>query len=339
MNKPWYETASHIEVVRKRAGMYVGGTGYFGLINYLVCPFNLLLSYNARHIDVSVDDSGISIQSDALCKLELIDGKIIPFEHFSDALGHGFDGPVLTALSKVLQISAVTKDEIWQIEYDQGVRVSFEVQDVNRKIPSVQMQFAPDKNIFSIDRISTAIFDSYFRRISHLYAGVQFRLTVAGKTTEYYSEQGMFDLFQSYSAPYQLLHEPFHIQATEGDLRFETVFAFHSWKENLVIAYVNNGRAVEGGTHEAGLLSGFEQLSRTITSNKISNGIIAVTSIIYPDVVWEGCIKREIRDEKLYTLIENLVITKTLELLKSRPDIASELEQIQLFQFPELWYD
>ena len=80
-------------------------------------------------------------------------------------------------------------------------------------------------------------------------------------------------------------------------------------------------------------------MSQSITSKQIANGVVATMSIIYPDVVWEGCIKREIRDDKLQKLVKETVVSKTKSWLKSHPDTAQELENIQLFQFPPLWYD
>ena len=339
MNKFELDKLSHIELVRLRPGMYVGGTDFFALINYLVCPFNLLLSHKAQKIDVAVDDTGFHIQSDAELTIEQKDGRLIPFEYFTNALGHGFEGPVLTALSEFLIIRTINKGKIWSAEYRQGQRVLFKVHQNDSLSNSTKMRFAPDLSIFSVSHVSKFVFDSYFRRISHLYKGVQFRLTVGASTIEYYSENGILEMFQAFSTPFQLLHEPIHIHASYGVLRLELVFAFHSWRQNWVLPFVNNGRAVEGGTHETGLMAAFEDLSEQITSKKLGNGVIAIMSIIYPDVVWEGCIKREIVDEKLHSIIKDLVVEHSLAWVKNRPDVAKQLAAMQIFQFPELWYD
>ena len=39
MKAPNYMQLPQPDLVRKRPGMYIGGSNLFGFINYLVCPF------------------------------------------------------------------------------------------------------------------------------------------------------------------------------------------------------------------------------------------------------------------------------------------------------------
>ncbi len=98
--------------------------------------------------------------------------------------------------------------------------------------------------------------------------------------------------------PYQLMNTPIHIEASEGRLRLELVFAYHSWTEDWRWCFINNGRAVQGGSHEKGLRDAFGQIHEKLklrrNPKRGRNGIVALMSVIYPNVVWGGCIKARI---------------------------------------------
>ena len=103
-----------------------------------------------------------------------------------------------------------------------------------------------------------------------------------------------------------------------------------------------NGRAVQGGTHERGLKDAFGQIHDKLKIRRSSkygrNGIVALMSIIYPDVVWGGCIKASIGSPELREIVSRLVVTNVLSWIDSHPEVAEELKQLQIFQFPDVWY-
>ena len=327
-----------IEHVRRRPGMYVGSKDLFGLINYLVCPFNLLLSYGASWIDISVNEGTFEIISDAHVKLEETPNGIVPFEVFHSVFGHGFEGPILAALSSSLMVSIVIDHQCSILQYRRGQRVAIVIQESQDEQAITKLTFVPDGEIFENTNLSEYVFHSYFHRISHLHPGVRFRFISQNSTTEYFSANGIRDLFHSFSASFQILHKPIHIQATSDTLRLELIFAFHSWKENWILPFINHGLAVEGGSHETALNKALNKVKVNLKLPAKSNGVIAVMSVIYPEVVWEGCIKAKIRDKTLYKVVKRLVFDGTMEWVGKHPDVVEHLTQLRIFQFPELWY-
>jgi DNA gyrase subunit B len=333
---------TYIEAVRKRPSMYLGSTGFFGFINYLVCPVALLLGRDPRRIDVTLTDAGFEVDSDATLDIRQDgDGRIVPFEAIESVdRGHSYEGCVLNALSRTLVVRAAHSGSLHTLTFERGQRMSCTVSEDGGAF--THLTFAPDDSIFTVTDLSPAIFESYLRRLSYLHRGVRFRLSYAGQTREYVAPGGLRDLFDCVASPYQILNTPIHITGSEGRLRLELVFAYQSWTDNVIWCYVNNGRAVEGGTHEKGLGHALDQVYKDLKlprrSKQARNGVVALMSIIYPDVVWEGCLKARIGSPELLDVIPRLVVANVVRWVGSHPEIARQLTQIELFHFPEAWY-
>lgn len=334
------ENLSAVESIRKRPGMYVGSVDFFGFVHYLVCPFSLLLSRRPSWIDVTATASGFVLESDALLVLEAKDDdKIFPFDSFDGPNfgGQGFEGQVLNALSETLEVRASASGTARELSYCKGQRISSIASPSDET--GTRLSFAPDTSILTVTEISPMVFESYLRRMSFLHRGVRFRLTVGEQTQEFFSSRGIRDLFDSISSPYQLLHEPVHITAEEGELRLELVFAHQSWTDDLTWCFINNGRAVQGGTHEDGLRQGLRKLRTKLKLPKhFSNGVVAVMSIIYPNTVWQGCIKAKVGNPELKEMVSRLVVEQTMEWFKTNPEVLEQVKQLRTFSFPDAWY-
>jgi DNA gyrase subunit B len=333
-----------IEAVRKRPGMYVGSTGFFGFVNYLVCPIALLLGRRPTRIAIAAGDGGFAVESDVAIPIEETSrGGFAPFEEISNpGPGHGFEGAVLNALSERLTVEVRHGDRAETLTFRRGTRESHRAATVPSDGPKTNLKFVPDTSIFTVTDLSPAIFRSYLRRLSFLYRGTRFSIAFGGESQEFHAGRGILDLFESVAAPYQLLHEPIHIVAEDGPLQLETVFAHHSWKENGLWCFINNGRAVLGGTHEKGFHDALDQLYRRFELRKSPkahrNGVVGIMSIQYPDAVWEGCIKATIGNPELRGMVSNLVVRCAAEWLESHPEVAEQFRHLETFQFPDAWY-
>jgi DNA gyrase subunit B len=332
-----------VEAVRLRPAMYVGSTGFFGFIHYLVCPVALLLEQHPTRIALSAEDGAYHIESDVVVPMEQsAEGRLVPFED-NKKLGNGlgFEGSILNALSEYLSVEIRQGTRCETLEYRRGRRVAHEKTQVSTNGQQTTMRFVPDTMILTFTTISPAIFTSYLRRLSFLHPRTRFTLAAGNKSMEFRSERGLVDLFESVSAPYQFLHEPVHIAGQEAAAKLEAVFAFHSSRENALWCFINNGRVIEGGTHERGFADAIDQLYVKLKLPRMKkrsrNGVVGVFSLEYPDVVWEGCIKLIVGNPELRPLVRDWVVRETLEWVRMRPGVAEQLKHLQTFQFPEVW--
>jgi DNA gyrase subunit B len=330
-----------IEAIRKRPAMYIGSTDFFGFIQYLVCPVALLLGHGARRIEVAVGEAGFEIDSDAALDIHgTTDGRIAPFEVIDTPnWGHGYEACVLNALSRRLAVRAARPGSSHALAFERRRRTSCTVGEDGGTF--THLSFAPDDSIFTVTDLPPAIFESYLRRLSFLHGGVRFRQSYAGQSREYFAPGGICDLFDCVSAPYQILHEPIAIGASEGRLQLELVFAYQSWRDHAIWCYVNRGRAVEGGTHEKGLRLALDRLPGELKlprrPKSARNGVVAVMLVLYPDAVWEGCIKARIESPELLEMIPRLVVANVVDRVGRHPEVAQALARMELFPFPETW--
>ncbi len=211
---------STIEAIRKRPGMYVGSTAFFGFINYLVYPIALMLGQRPTRIAVSPADGRFIIEFDvALPVEEMPSGRISPFEEIPNlGQGLGFEGTVLNALSERLIVEVQNEHGTETLVYRRGFRESRYAAPHDSSGPKTNLTFEPDASIFTVTDLSPSIFKSYLRRLSFLHRRVRFSISFGEETEEFYAERGVVDLFAAVSAPYQLLHEPIHIVAEDGPL-------------------------------------------------------------------------------------------------------------------------
>ncbi|MGD2181694.1 hypothetical protein [Lusitaniella coriacea] len=325
-----------VESIRKRPGMYLGSTNFFGFVQYLVSAFDLMLDCGATWLEFEVAEN-FKMSSDACIPTSFNARQLLePFE----AIGkleyqHAPDAIVLMALSQEFRVTINDGETqtVLATEYDERELLQREPA-ITSKVGTV-LEFSPDCYIFSVVEVSSMVVHSYCKRTACLHPGVAFRIKIGDEVTEYRSNDGICDFFAAISTPYQILHQPIHIHESNGDLTVETIFTFHSWTENRIWSFANKGRVPDGGTHEAGMLDAIAQLHNRHTDSAV--GVLAVLAIEYPHVTYEGCIKARIGNPELRDRVCKLVTTGLEHWVRDNVQEVEYLKTIERFQFADVW--
>ena len=288
------EVLEGLEPVRRRPGMYIGGTDGHAMhhlaAEVLDNSMDEAVAGHASRIELElrtdntivITDNGRGIPTDRHPKfkeksaLEVImttlhsggkfDGKVY---ETSGGL-HGVGLSVVNALSSELTVEVARDKRVWCQTYVRGVPAT-KLEDVgatsNRRGTTVT--FTPDPDIFGESlQFSPSLLYRMARSKAYLYRGVEIRWSCAkeligdgDKTPEQTSLHfpgGLVDFLKATLEGRRTLStEPFAGQAKfNGEGKVEWAIAWPLDEEPYLSSYCNTVPTPLGGTHEAGLRSG-----------------------------------------------------------------------------------
>jgi DNA gyrase subunit B/topoisomerase-4 subunit B len=279
-----------LEPVRKRPGMYIGGTGKDGLhhlvweivdnsvdeaINGYATLITVSIHKDRQSVSIADNGRGIPIDihpKDGRSALEVIlttlhaGGKFDDKAYATAGGLHGVGASVVNALSKQL-IASVRREGI---EYRQVYRRGKPTGPVEPVGPcrgtGTTIQFSPDPDIFEQVEFDPELIADRLEVKTFLNKGLRivFRDESAGKTVEYKHEGGVVDFLSATVKKEQLavVHDkPFVLERRDG-LRFELALQWTDGTNELFRSYVNTIPTRDGGTHEQGLKDGLVKALR-----------------------------------------------------------------------------
>ncbi|MBF0146190.1 MAG: DNA topoisomerase IV subunit B [Magnetococcales bacterium] len=283
--------ASHIEVleglegVRRRPGMYIGGTDLKAL-HHLVAEIldnatDEVVAGHANRIDVvlgqsgsvSVQDNGRGIPVDAhprypdTSALEIILTKLHAggkFHNKAYTTSGGLNGvgiSVVNALSKQTEVTVERDGFCWRQTFSKGIASSGLIQVGATRKRGTRVEFFPDPTIFpeitfNVDRILEMC-----RAKAYLNRGVRIHLTVeeTGAIHEFHFPGGIKDYIDQWLTGKSFIIDKTFSGTVEqqaeaaNPLRLEWAMAWTHDEKGKMLSYCNTIPTPEGGTHEAGL--------------------------------------------------------------------------------------
>jgi DNA gyrase subunit B len=280
-------TAEHITVlqglepVRRRPGMYIGGTdskGYHHLLWEIVDnSVDEVINGYATHIDVTlhkdhksvtVADNGRGIPVDikkefGKSALELVlttlhaGGKFSSGQYQYSGGLHGVGSSVVNALSEEM-IARVRRDGIeWEQRYVRGETASKLVKKGQARGTGTTTYFRPDPQVFGKLEFSADIIRFRLESKTFLHKGLKitFRDEAAGTSEVLQHEGGIADFLTKIvtdrgKAP--TTAQPFYFQRENG-VRIEAALQWTESHEETIRSYVNGIPTTQGGSHEQGL--------------------------------------------------------------------------------------
>jgi len=289
------EVLEGLEPVRKRPGMYIGGTDERAL-HHLVAELldNAMDEAVAGHAsrielsllsetEVAITDNGRGIPVDPhpkfpkISALEVIlttlhSGGKFSSKAYATAGGlHGVGVSVVNALASRLEVEVARDRRLWRQVYRQG-RPEGPLKDAgavaNRRGTSIV--FTPDPEIFGPNaHFEAARLFRMARAKAYLFKGVEIRWRCAESLLKpgvnvpaearLHFPNGLADSLQdSLGERALLVAPPFSGEAALADLngRMEWAIAWPEDEEGEIHSYCNTVPTPQGGTHEQGLRSG-----------------------------------------------------------------------------------
>lgn len=280
-----------LEPVRKRPGMYIGGTdtkGYHHLLWEIVDnSVDEVMNGHASNIEVTlhkdkkrvtVVDNGRGIPVEIKkpynkSALELVlttlhaGGKFSSSQYkFSGGL-HGVGSSVVNALSSSL-VARVKRDGVeWEQTYERGKATSKLVKKGNARGTGTTISFEPDLQIFGKQEFNSDTIRSRLDSKTFLHRGLKITyVDEAGGTKEVFEhEGGIADYLTKLvndrgKAPTVPL--AFYSQKDEP-IRVEVALQWTEAPDETIRSYVNGIPTTQGGSHEQGLRAAIVKAVRT----------------------------------------------------------------------------
>jgi DNA gyrase subunit B/topoisomerase-4 subunit B len=277
-----------LEPVRKRPGMYIGGTGKAGLhhllweivdnsvdeaVNGYATQIEVVLHKDGKSCTVIDNGRGIPIDIHPVKKvptLELIlttlhaGGKFDGSNYITSGGLHGVGSSVVNALSEELVATVKRDGKTYEQRFAQGKPVSkLKLTNPNSRGSGTSIFFRPDDEIFETTTFSAETIADQLEVKTYLNKALKivFKDEVNDKRHEYYHEGGIVEYLAHLvkEAKARPVHtEPFSISQTElvNGMRVELTMQWTEAPKESFKSYVNGIPTPDGGTHEAGLKDG-----------------------------------------------------------------------------------
>jgi len=272
-----------LEPVRKRPGMYIGGTSLEGL-------HHLVWEVVANSIDEAMTGNGTYIETQILPgnQIRVIDqGRGIPVEihpqtkvstletvmtrlHAGGKFGgggykvsgglHGVGVPVVNALSIWTKAEVHQKGKIWTQEYCRGA-VKAPAKKVGKtKKHGTIITFEPDPEIFPEIEWNWNQISEYLRKQAYLTKGIHLKLVDKRNEKEelhkkvgFCFDGGIKSYVKYLNKGKEVVNENiFYVEKQVQDVLVEVSLQFSMSMKDRIISFANNINTTEGGMHETG---------------------------------------------------------------------------------------
>lgn len=298
------EVLEGLEPVRKRPGMYIGGTdGDVGLHQLVKEILDNAVDeamnghadkiYITLHEDgesVTIEDNGRGIPVDMHPKfkksaLEIIlttlhaGGKFSDHNYVTAGGLHGVGASVVNALSERLDALVKRDGYEWRQSFARGKPLGAVKRGEKSKSHGTSIFFKPDSEIFKTVKFSPAKVERIIEEKAFLYKGLTliFNNEVSKTKKTFVYPEGIFSYLKSIletgkQAP--IGGESFFIDRANG-IKIEVAFCWTEETNERIYSYVNGIHTKGGGTHEDGFKSGLGKAIRNYLSvhNVATKGI------------------------------------------------------------------
>ena len=289
-----------LEPVRKRPGMYIGGTGIEGL-HHLVWEIvdNAIDEAMAGHCDtinvsilpgdvIEVTDNGrgIPVEKHSKTKKSTLE-TVMTVLHAGGKFGdggykvsgglHGVGASVVNALSEWLVAEIYRDGQIWEQRYERG-KPKGELKSIGKsKETGTKITFKPDHQMFPETKYNRQTILTSLRRSAYLTKGLNIIFNDIREENDTFNYQFYFEGGISSYVKYLNLSkskrhpEIFYVDKTLDGVKVEIALQYtDEYQENSLI-FANNKNTPGGGTHYTGFKTA---LTRTLNQYARSKNLL-----------------------------------------------------------------
>jgi len=355
-----------VEAVRKRPDMYIGDRGVEGL-HHLV--YEVLDNSVDEALAGYCDDISVHIHPDGSCMVE-DNGRGIPVEEHKEAKTsalqvvlttlhaggkfddasykvagglHGVGVSVVNALSEWLEADVYRDGRHYHFECRKGLAKGTvqEIGPTDKR--GTRISFSPDEEIFGDTEFSYDTLLKRAREMAYLNAGLQITLRDdrENKKEVFRFEDGVRAFVKHLNEGKETLHRNaiyFAKEDAEARLSCEIAMQYNEGYTENVLAFANNIRNIDGGTH----LSGFKTaLTRTMnyysrsnnllkngqvtTGDDLREGLTAVVAVKLAEPHFEGQTKVRLSNPEIGSFVETTVNEQLGHFLEEHPSEARRI--------------
>jgi len=279
-----------LEPVRKRPGMYIGGTGEEGLHHLIWEVVNnsideALAGY-CKNITVKLlldnkvaiadDGRGIPVEKHPQTKLSTLE-TVMTTLHAGGKFGgggykvsgglHGVGVSVVNALSEYLCVRVERDGAIFEQEYKRGKPANGVKKIGDSKKMGTEVIFTPDSEIFAEIKWDKEKILEYLRHQAYLTRGIKISfadlrdvsdveathgLPLREHTYTFYFEGGIVSYLKMLNSGKEVKNSPMFIDKTEGGTEVEVALQYNDGLKGKILPFTNNILNPGGGTHLVG---------------------------------------------------------------------------------------
>lgn len=273
-----------LEPVRKRPGMYIGGTGAPGLHHLLwevvdnavdeatngyASQIEVVLHEDGRSVTVTDNGRGIPVDKHPTKKVSTLQlilttlhagGKFDQTNYITSGGLHGVGASVVNALSEEMVATVKRDGAMWRQRYEQGVPVT-PVEEVSSSIrgTGTSIYFRPDPEIFDTVDFNAEAIKENLEVKTYLNAALRiiYRNEATGERHEYHHEGGISEYLDRVVEDLgeRSVHKEQFLERQDGlsdGARVEVSLQWTEAPRENVRSFVNGIPTKDGGTHEQG---------------------------------------------------------------------------------------
>ena len=354
-----------LEPVRKRPGMYIGGTGVEGL-HHLVWEIvdngidEALAGHASRVSVILLADGGVTVIDDGRgipTDVHPKTGKstvetVLTVLHAGGKFGgggykvsgglHGVGSSVVNALSSKLIVTVRRDGKEYRQEYERGAPKT-SLKEVGKTTKTgTEITFYPDDTIFETVKINYQTVLDRLRHAAYLTKGIHtdIRDERSGERYAFYFEGGIQSYVRHLNLGKDVVDEDvFYVEKQVEDSVIEISLQYADVYSETIKQFANNVFNPDGGTH----LTGFRAaLTRVINDYARKNGLLkekeenlsgedtregltAVILVKLPDPQFEGQTKNKLGNPEVRGYVEQVMNEYFTYYLEEHPNVAKKI--------------